>query len=349
MAPARHRHGGETRPREWESVDATSPDWPGATIERYEGADSFPRRRVVSPESLRTAARRRLRAARRGRRARRVALEDPWRERRLQETAFCVIDFETTGGGREQDDEILEMGAVLVSDGTLGREFSTLVDARRPITPAAQAVHGITRASLQGAPVLPQALPWLLEMTRGRVLVFHNARFDLPFLQRALCESQHALLRQPVLDTVVFARHVLGPPCGLGILGERLGLPVGRLHRALDDARLTAHLLVALLQLVDEAGWRDLADLPGLSAASPSRRARRRPRIDPLVQRLETAAARRESLHVMVHVGAGVAPVTLRLVPLRIISGGGLLAEDAEAGTLLQLDLQRITAVRRAP
>jgi DNA polymerase III epsilon subunit family exonuclease len=295
------------------------------------------------------AAERLARRVARRRRARPLSAAAAWEERPLRTLACCVIDLETTGATHGRDDEVLEIGAVQVNGIELGREFVTLVDPRRPISGAAHRVHGIDNSQVLSAPRLQEALPWLLETIRDRVLVFHNAGFDLGFLQRAMLESDREPLTQPVLDTLVLARRALGGRCALSSLAQRLGLEAQRPHRALSDARTTAQLLVVLLALCERAGATTLGDVPALSTANQRVRGRRGARVDPLLERLESALRRGESLRISYHASAGVAPFELQIRPLRLRGGTHLDSYDELMQRHLVLDVTRIGSVRTAP
>ena len=105
------------------------------------------------------------------------------------------------------------------------------------------------------------------------VLVAHNARFDLAFLDREVELISGRRLAAPVVDTVGLARRLLAgriPRVGLASLAQFFGTSVRPCHRALPDAQATAEILVSLIGLAQERGARTVADLVELSA--PRRR-----------------------------------------------------------------------------
>ena len=126
----------------------------------------------------------------------------------LHETTFVVVDLETTGGSADTE-AITEIGAVKVRGGEVVGEFATLVDPGRSIPPYIVELTGITTAMLIGAPRIERVLPGFLEFARGSVLVAHNARFDMGFLQAAASRLDIAWPRFRVLCTVKLARRVL--------------------------------------------------------------------------------------------------------------------------------------------
>jgi DNA polymerase-3 subunit epsilon len=130
---------------------------------------------------------------------------------------------------------------------------------------------GITEAMVARAPRLHQVLPSLLEFVGDAVVVGHNVRFDVGFLQAALEREGRPPLANPTVDTVALARRLLRdevPNCRLGTLAQQLRLPHRPTHRALDDALATADLLHVLLERAGSwgvAGLDDLASLPALA------------------------------------------------------------------------------------
>ena len=83
----------------------------------------------------------------------------------LAEVTFCVLDFETTGGHRE-DDTITEVGVVKVRAGECLGTFQTLVNPGRAIPPRITMLTGLTDAVVSTAPRIETVLPTLLEFVR---------------------------------------------------------------------------------------------------------------------------------------------------------------------------------------
>ena len=74
----------------------------------------------------------------------------------------------------------------------------------------------------------------------------HNASFDASFLRSEWGRAGLGPLDLEAVDTLPMARQ-LGYPGRLGLLAEALGVPLNDAHRALDDTRALAAVLVALL------------------------------------------------------------------------------------------------------
>ena len=164
---------------------------------------------------------------------------------------FVAFDLETTGLVAEID-RVVEIGAVRfdASGRELGR-FERLINPERPMSPAAEAIHGISDADLAGAPpareVLPEFLAFLGDPETTAPLA-HNAAFDAGFLGRELSRLGRALPRHKVIDTLPLARRRLpqSPDHRLDTLARLLGLDPEGSHRALPDSLRVKGLWVAL-------------------------------------------------------------------------------------------------------
>ena len=198
-----------------------------------------------------------------------VGLADPpGADIALERATFVVVDLETTGL-RPGSARICEIGAVRVHEFELEDEFELLVDPGVPIGPAISALTGLRDADLRGSPHPAIAVRRFLEFAGNAVLVAHNARFDLAFLDRETERLTGARLAGPVVDTVGLARRLLAgrtPRAGLASLAQFFGTAAQPCHRALPDAQATAEILLQLIGLAQERGALTVADLVDLAA-----------------------------------------------------------------------------------
>ena len=191
----------------------------------------------------------------------------------LEKATYVVVDLETTGL-RPGQSGICEIGAVRLRGFEVEAEFETLVDPGQPIAAGASAVTGLRNEHLRGAPRPAEAVRSFLAFAGDAVLVAHNARFDLAFLDRETERLTGSRIGSPVVDTVRLARRLLAGRVagfGLGQLAWFLGTAERPCHRALPDARATAELLLALIGLAQERGARTVADLTDLAATRTRR------------------------------------------------------------------------------
>lgn len=94
---------------------------------------------------------------------------------------YVAFDLETTGLVAQRD-RVVEIGAVRFRlSGQVTDQFEQLVNPGRSMSPAAQAIHGISDADLADAPPAWEVLPHFLAFlgdARATGLVAHNANFD---------------------------------------------------------------------------------------------------------------------------------------------------------------------------
>jgi DNA polymerase-3 subunit epsilon len=171
---------------------------------------------------------------------------------RLRGRVACV-DLETTGG-RAADDRIIEVGIVLLDDGAVVEEWSSLVNPQRRIPSSIQQFTGIDESMVAAAPTFAQIAADVRARLAGRLFVAHNARFDYGFLRgeyRRLGERFSA----PVLCTVRLSRALYAAERrhNLDAVMERHGLECSARHRALGDARVLPGVLRAFESSVGAA------------------------------------------------------------------------------------------------
>ena len=169
-----------------------------------------------------------------------------------------VIDTETTSLDPDKA-RIIEIGAMVWPEnaGDSGT-FETFVSIEGSIPGPALEVTGISDDMLRGAPDFPAAFDRLRGFCGDRILVGHSFGYDIAVFASE-CRRHDVPAWQPVfLDTRFLAQLVLPelPDYSMEVLAERLHLNFSDRHRALADARLTAHIFAALVPLLRERGIR---------------------------------------------------------------------------------------------
>lgn len=177
---------------------------------------------------------------------------------------FAVVDIETSGLSTRWH-RILQVAVVTVEGGQIVDEWSSLIKLRWPLQRVGpRAVHGISRASLRGAPAQRAVLETLAARLTGAVFTAHNVRFDWSFVERAARRSKVDMPSASRLCTLRMSRS-LDPDRRLSHrladLCERYGISNDRPHDALHDARATAETLPFLLAGHGVAGPDDLLPL----------------------------------------------------------------------------------------
>jgi DNA polymerase III epsilon subunit family exonuclease len=206
-----------------------------------------------------------------------VALaEAPGEALALEAATFVVFDLETTGL-RPGTARPCEFGAVRVRELQLEERFQTLANPGARLQPGVAALTGLRDDELRRAPPVSAVTRRFLAFAGDAVLVAHNARFDMAFLDNETMRLNGNRVAATVVDTVGLARRLLGrQPANLAALSHRFVTDARPCHRALPDAEATAEILLALIGMAQERGARTVADLVELAATRPRRVHRKR-------------------------------------------------------------------------
>jgi DNA polymerase-3 subunit epsilon len=177
----------------------------------------------------------------------------------LKHLSYVVFDTETTGLLPDTGDEICQIAAVRIVNGTIvpREQLDTLVDPERKIPMAATRIHHITNDMVKGQPKIDVAGRALHSFARGSVLVAHNAPFDMAFLHRHAAkigaDFDHSVIDTVLLSAVVFgqsASHSLDDIC----LRLNVVIPPDQRHTALGDTIATATVFLKMLQMAEAKG-----------------------------------------------------------------------------------------------
>lgn len=180
----------------------------------------------------------------------------------LLEGDLVLADTETTGLDPFLGDRVTSVGLQegRVADGLFvwtAPGYERKVNPGRPSSAAALAVHGMGDAELAGKPPFRSIAGEVASRIDGRVVVAHNAPFDVDFLDqefaRTAIEGVTASAAR-ILDTRILCKMLWpGEPGGLDALAMRLGIDRGTRdlgHGALADARLLGRCLPGIAQAI---------------------------------------------------------------------------------------------------
>lgn len=185
----------------------------------------------------------------------------------LKDASYVVFDIETTGLSVTSN-KIIEIGAVKMKEGKEVERFSTFINPHEAIPYNITQLTSITDDMVKDAPDLEQELPKFIDFARDSVLVAHNARFDIGFIQEFCRRLGLPPLEQPVLDTLELARLLLPGLKNhrLNTLAKKYKASLENHHRAIDDSIALGHILFHLLQdgeNQDITNLQQLVDLTG--------------------------------------------------------------------------------------
>lgn len=165
----------------------------------------------------------------------------------LGETPFVVVDVETTGLSPRQGARVVEIALVEVNTaGEIVDTWSTLLDPEVDTGPVH--VHGISNTQVSGAPRFADIIDEVASRLSGKIVVAHNAPFDVRFLASEFERAGARVPEWPTLCTLRLSQRLFpGQPANLAAVADRLGTSLHPSHAALDDAIATAEVLRGML------------------------------------------------------------------------------------------------------
>ncbi|MCK0093755.1 TerD family protein [Rhodococcus sp. F64268] len=164
---------------------------------------------------------------------------------------WVVVDVETSGL-RPNAHRVLSVAAlVLREDGSVEREFSTLVNA--DCDPGPVHIHNLTRERLAGAPRFTDIAGELADILDGGTLVAHNASFDYGFLDAEFRRSGRSIPAEQRLCTLALSRRLEldVPNFKLATLAQHWQVQQLQAHDAYDDARVLSEVFVRSATLAE--------------------------------------------------------------------------------------------------
>ncbi|GAB2538595.1 hypothetical protein GCM10027268_09610 [Brachybacterium huguangmaarense] len=157
---------------------------------------------------------------------------------------------------------MLELAVVQVSAaGEIEDEWSTLINPGRDV--ANSHIHGITATDVVRAPRFSDVAPAVVEALTDRVIVAHNAPFDLRFLEAELQRAGAGPAPLPLrgLCTMKWSTVFLDTPSRrLADCCTSCGIELSGAHSAIGDAHATAELLgyyQSLLEGAQRLPWQE--------------------------------------------------------------------------------------------
>ncbi|PIO83856.1 exonuclease [Loigolactobacillus backii] len=157
---------------------------------------------------------------------------------------FVAMDFETANSKRYS---ACSIALTIVRDNQVVDEFYSLIKPDTPFSWRNEKIHGIHTADVSTAPDFPAVWPHMAPFfQRNRLVVAHNANFDIGVLRSCL---EHYQLQQPeylALDTVKTSRQFFPefPNHKLDTVCRELEIDLYHHHNALDDSLACANILL---------------------------------------------------------------------------------------------------------
>ncbi|ARK30125.1 3'-5' exonuclease [Halalkalibacter krulwichiae] len=154
---------------------------------------------------------------------------------------FVAIDFETANTNRSS---ACSIGLVVVRNGKVAEEYYQLIKPNEMyFDPICVRIHGITSEDVKDAPTFHDVWKDISHLLEGKLVIAHNASFDMSVLRHSLDEYQ--------LDYPSFSYNCtvnVSKKTWLGLHSYSLNVVADHLqiefkhHHALEDAQVAAQV-----------------------------------------------------------------------------------------------------------
>lgn len=184
-------------------------------------------------------------------------------EGKTLDDSFVVFDIETTGFSSEND-SIIEIGAVKIEDGKIIDRFNEFVNPNRAIPYEITELTGINNDMVKDAEDIASILPRFMDFIGDSIVVAHNASFDTSFIMKN-CKRLGLEFKNPIMDTIPLAKFLFPhlKRYKLNVICKHIGISLENHHRAVDDAKATADIVLHCFNMLRE---RDILDINSLNS-----------------------------------------------------------------------------------
>jgi CRISPR-associated protein Cas2 len=161
---------------------------------------------------------------------------------------YVVIDLETTGL-RPGYDEIVEFGAIKITNNKTAAEFSALVKTSMKIPETVVELTGLTQNEInEKGRDIESVLRDFLNFIGNMRIVTYNAAFDSSFIRSSCRTYGFEFPRNQYYDILQLARRKIDgvENYRLSTLAQYFHLGIKQIHRALDDCKLAFEVFTKL-------------------------------------------------------------------------------------------------------
>ena len=163
-----------------------------------------------------------------------------------------ILDTETTGLSTADNHKIVEIGCVELNNQIpTNNTFHEYINPQRPVSEDAYKVHGYSNKYLSDKKIFSEIVENFLNFIRDKIIIIHNAPFDLSFLNYELkIINKKPIDIKNVIDTLEIARSKYpGSQNSLDALCKRFNIDNSKRekHNALIDCHLLKEVYVNLV------------------------------------------------------------------------------------------------------
>jgi DNA polymerase III subunit epsilon len=174
----------------------------------------------------------------------------------ISNARFAFLDIETSGLSPWFGDRICQIAVVLTEGKRIKSTLDLLLNPEHEISPAAFHVNGLDESKLADAPLFAEVTDQLESILKDSIIVCHNAKFDLQFLDNEYRKLGRSVEYPNLIDTLVLAREYFDlPSYSLQVLADAFNVSKNLQNsRAQSDALTAKNLFFAMMDALKPNG-----------------------------------------------------------------------------------------------
>ena len=129
----------------------------------------------------------------------------------ISNARFAFLDIETTGLSPWFGDRICQIAVVITEGKRIKSTVDLLLNPERELSPSASHVNGLDESKLSASPKFAEITDQLEALLKDAVIVCHNAKFDLQFLDNEYRKLNRTVEYANLIDTLLLAGYPSGP------------------------------------------------------------------------------------------------------------------------------------------
>ena len=175
----------------------------------------------------------------------------------LSNAPFAFLDIETTGLSPWFGDRICQLALVLTEGRRIKTSLDLLINPERTLSPAAAYVNGLDESELASAPHFDEIADRLESLLKDKVIVCHNAKFDIEFFDSEYRKLGRAVEFPNLIDTLLLARQYFDlPSYSLQALAEAFQVSGNfqAVSRPQADALTAKNIFFAMMDALKPSG-----------------------------------------------------------------------------------------------
>jgi DNA polymerase-3 subunit epsilon len=183
----------------------------------------------------------------------------------ISNARFAFLDIETTGLSPWFGDRICQIAIVLTEGKRIKSTLELHLNPEHEISPAAFHINGLDESKLSAAPRFEEITDQLEAALKDAIIVCHNAKFDLQFLDNEYRKLGKTVEYPNLIDTLVMAREYFDLPShSLQHLADDFNVSKNMQNsRAQSDALTAKNLFFAMMDALKPNG-KPLEDYIGI-------------------------------------------------------------------------------------